>query len=538
MRASMKRAAILAMGALVTWTWGTGPAAALNPPGLENYDHFMCYQVKETKKRCLVDPSLKCKTDADCPSSICFTGFVPATGLPIEDQFGAGTFDVKAPKDLCLPADKNGEDPGAEAKPGHLKRYQIKGLSPHVKQQVNLRDQFADEFGRPGFAVETIKEDTVMVPTGKNLAGVATELPEGFLDHFKCYKAKHMKNVCLGNPALKCKRDKVDPLIDDCPPGVGPCTPGFPKGVVASVTDQFQVDRPYDVKKLTKLCNPANKNGEDPSAPGLDIHYACYQAKPVVGQPKFTPVTAVRTANQFGPEALEAVKERELCVPALKNPCGDGIMQAGVDECDDGNPISTDGCTDACTICGNNTTTGPEECDDGDLQSGDGCDANCTVTGCGNTIVTAPETCDDGNNDNNDDCPADCIVDACDPLTGTDRPFQVTISSGDQAASVTVLLDYPEGQISIPGSGGAVPPGTIDMLPFLSFSASNDLDHALRQLVTAGFPPLTDGVLFQVHFQDCDGATPPVAPGDFTCTVLEAFDEFSAPLVGVTCSVQ
>jgi hypothetical protein len=76
------------------------------------------------------------------------------------------------------------------------------------------------------------------------------------------------------------------------------------------------------------------------------------------------------------------------------------------------------------------------------------------------------------------------------------------------------------------------------MLPFLSFSASNDLDHALRQLVTAGFPPLTDGVLFQVHFQDCDGATPPVAPGDFTCTVLEAFDEFSAPLVGVTCSVQ
>jgi cysteine-rich repeat protein len=536
MRAPTKKAIILCMSALVTWTWGAGPAAALNPPGLENYDHFMCYQVKQLKKTCLENPSVKCKTDADC-STICFTGFAPIAGLPIEDQFETGPFDVKLPKDLCLPADKNGEDPGAEAKPGHLKRYQIKGLSAHVKQKVNLLDQFTDQFGRPGFAVETIKEDTVMVPTGKSLTGVAAELPEGFLDHFKCYKAKHLKNVCLGNPALKCTRDKVDPLIDSCPAGMGPCTPGFPKGVVATVTDQFQVDRPYDIKKLTKLCNPANKNGEDPTTPGLDIHYACYQVKPVIGEAKFTPVTTVRTANQFGPEALEAKKERELCVPALKNPCGDGITQAGVDECDDGNPISTDGCTDTCTVCGNNTTTPPEQCDDGNLDSGDGCDANCTTTACGNSIVTAPETCDDGNTDDNDDCPADCIVDFCDPIAMSDRPFEVTISSGGQAASVTVLLDYPEGQISIPGSGGAIPAGIIDNLPFLAFGSSNDFDHALRQVVAGSFP-FADGPLFRVHFEDCDGATPPVAPGDFTCTVLEAFDSLSQPLGGVTCSVQ
>ena len=107
------------------------------------------------------------------------------------------------------------------------------------------------------------------------------------------------------------------------------------------------------------VLHPGQEVLDGPTEPALDIHYACYQAKPVIGEAKFTPVTTIRTDNQFGPEALEAKKERELCLPALKNPCGDGITQAGVDECDDGNLIGTDGCTGSCTICGNNTTTPP-----------------------------------------------------------------------------------------------------------------------------------------------------------------------------------
>lgn len=529
MRVSIMKGSSAATAVLAVWAW-VAPAVAANPPGLENYDHFMCYQVKELKKRCLEDPSIKCKTDADCATT-CFTGFPKDVTASLSDQFEAGMVDVKKPRDLCLPADKNGENPGAEDNPGHQKRYQVKNVVKHIKQRVNVQNQFGSA------AVETTKEDTVMVPTGKSLTGVATALPDGVLDHFKCYKAKQLKKVCLGDPTLKCKQDKLDPMIDDCPVGVGPCTQGLPKGVTAVVTDQFQADRTYDIKKLTKLCNPVNKNNEDPGAEALDIHYACYQAKALKELPKFEPISTIRTDNQFGPEALEAKKERELCVPSLKNPCGDGILQVGVEECDDGNLISTDGCTSSCTSCGDNNTTAPEECDDGNLDSGDGCDANCTTTACGNGIVTAPETCDDGGTEDNDSCPADCIVDFCDPLSGTDRPFQVTVNSGGQAASVTVLLDYPEGQISIPGSGGAVPSGIIDSLPFLAFGTSNDLDHALRQIVAGSFP-IADGVLFQVHFEDCNGAVPPVAPGDFTCTVLDAFDSSSQPLGGVTCSVQ
>jgi cysteine-rich repeat protein len=74
--------------------------------------------------------------------------------------------------------------------------------------------------------------------------------------------------------------------------------------------------------------------------------------------------------------------------------CGDGVLDVG-EECDDGNPIATDGCTNACTTCGNGLETAPEECDDGNLASGDGCDADCTATACGDGAVTAPEICGD-----------------------------------------------------------------------------------------------------------------------------------------------
>jgi cysteine-rich repeat protein len=61
-------------------------------------------------------------------------------------------------------------------------------------------------------------------------------------------------------------------------------------------------------------------------------------------------------------------------------------------------------------ICGNGVLEGIEECDDGNTMSGDGCDANCTRTRCGNGIVTAGEQCDDGNTIPGDGCSALCRV--------------------------------------------------------------------------------------------------------------------------------
>jgi cysteine-rich repeat protein len=218
----------------------------------------------------------------------------------------------------------------------------------------------------------------------------------------------------------------------------------------------------------------------------------------------------------------------------IPEPCGNGTLETG-EECDDGNPISTDGCTDACTICGNDTVTAPEECDDGDLTSGDGCDANCTTTGCGNGVLTAPETCDDGNTENNDNCPSNCIILGCDPDFGSDRAVDVEVSSGDLVAGLTVLLDYPEGKVRVPGSGGSVPAGIVTDLPLGALGVTNDLDHALRQVLAGAFE-IPDGLLFRVHFENCVGAPSPVR-GDFTCEVLDAADTSGAPLPGVTCAV-
>ena len=48
--------------------------------------------------------------------------------------------------------------------------------------------------------------------------------------------------------------------------------------------------------------------------------------------------------------------------------CGDGVVQAGLEECDDGNDDDSDGCLTSCRLarCGDGfVQTGLEECDDG-----------------------------------------------------------------------------------------------------------------------------------------------------------------------------
>ncbi|MBI2896135.1 MAG: hypothetical protein HYY06_21435, partial [Deltaproteobacteria bacterium] len=83
------------------------------------------------------------------------------------------------------------------------------------------------------------------------------------------------------------------------------------------------------------------------------------------------------------------------CVDAT---CGDSYVQAGVEDCDDGNLDNTDaciGCTDA--ACGDSFVwAGVEECDDGNLSNGDSCVLNCRRAVCGDGDVReGVEECDD-----------------------------------------------------------------------------------------------------------------------------------------------
>ncbi|MGE0788166.1 MAG: DUF4215 domain-containing protein [Sandaracinaceae bacterium] len=74
-----------------------------------------------------------------------------------------------------------------------------------------------------------------------------------------------------------------------------------------------------------------------------------------------------------------------LCTSATAPRCGDGTMDTG-EECDDGNDVPDDTCTNYCSLtdgCGDGNVDSGEECDDDNLVSGDGCSSTCMVdVGC------------------------------------------------------------------------------------------------------------------------------------------------------------
>ena len=250
------------------------------------------------------------------------------------------------------------------------------------------------------------------------------------------------------------------------------------------------------------------------------------------GECPTTSTTSTTTTTSPATTTTSTTILATLCAGGLP----DGNLDPG-EECDDGNVDPTDGCTPMCTICGNGTVTPPEGCDDGNLTSGDGCDANCQPTGCGNGLLVPPETCDDGNTSDADSCPSDCIIDPCTPMAATDVPASVNVGGNSDIGAVTVLVDYPEGKVSIPGSGAAIPSGILTDYPDGSTPGPNDFDHALKNFVLGQLGTPLSGLLFRIHFESCEGASAPVA-GDFTCTVLDASDTSGNPIAsGVTCNV-
>jgi len=109
-------------------------------------------------------------------------------------------------------------------------------------------------------------------------------LPSTGIDHFKCYKAKDLKN------------------------------PKFVATTVA-LSDQLGVnDGNFDVRKPSLFCNPADKNGEGILNPA--DHLTCYKVK----GPKILKEDRpnVEVTNQLGSLELEVQKPFLLCVPSSK----------------------------------------------------------------------------------------------------------------------------------------------------------------------------------------------------------------------------
>jgi cysteine-rich repeat protein len=94
------------------------------------------------------------------------------------------------------------------------------------------------------------------------------------------------------------------------------------------------------------------------------------------------------------------------------NVCGDGILNTGIEACDDGNTVNDDACSNTCVInfCGDGIVNNGEACDGSPL-----CPANCLFVDffCGNGTVDPGEQCDDGNTADLDACSNTCVVNFC-----------------------------------------------------------------------------------------------------------------------------
>ncbi len=157
---------------------------------------------------------------------------------------------------------------------------------------------------------------------------------------------------------------------------------------------------------------------------------------------------------------------------------------------------------------------------------------------CGDSIIQASETCDDGNIFEEDGvgsldtCPADCFVGPC--AVGGAQQVTVNFTSPANLIGLTIVLGYDDTVVELPGQGG-------DAAVQAALSSTNftitpgDADYALRAVLSDPFLfGVGSGEAFVAQFNDCGGA---VAPGDFSCTVIDAVDDAFASRDDVTCSV-
>jgi len=234
-----------------------------------------------------------------------------------------------------------------------------------------------------------------------------------------------------------------------------------------------------------------------------------------VGSCSPLPTCVIASATQTGHDL--AVATYGFSPSQQGDLCGNGKVDPG-ESCDDGAANSPTGaCTDDClkAECGDGTVeAGVEECDPGPQPGSSSpktddpdCNANCKLTYCGDGIVqtggTRPdEQCDDGNTVAGDGCSPTCQFEtvSC-PLGGTiDATITFvtgadTFSSGN-VAGIDISIGYPA-SVSFPGS---------QFLP-----VEDPSDPASRLILLGGSYNLYDGTV--VTFFDYDTSIRTVISG-------------------------
>jgi hypothetical protein len=273
------------------------PRAAAAPIGA-----FLCYQTKPTRGDLCSDGSplnegAVCASEGDCGGDAA-TAFCAPNRLPkglqttLTDRYETGVvFDVKKSSELCRPATVAGSANPDDAT--HLKGYATKAsrTSPKHVRRTDLR--ITNAFHPVGeLVLDTKKPKALLVPASVSAAGPMAEPDPGLhvVDPFDCYQVRTSKG-----------------------------DPRFPKGLQAMAVDGFGEERIYDLKKPTRLCVPADQDGETPGAEAHPDDLLCYKAKLAKAKPRqqnHAGSSGLFVNDAFGPARSDTRKPKELCVPS------------------------------------------------------------------------------------------------------------------------------------------------------------------------------------------------------------------------------
>jgi cysteine-rich repeat protein len=204
-----------------------------------------------------------------------------------------------------------------------------------------------------------------------------------------------------------------------------------------------------------------------------------------------------------------ALTGRQLAA-AIYNPtpgCGNSFVEPG-EECDDGNQLNTDGCTNDCKLA---------KCGDGFVHAG--------VELCGDSPQAACE----------DPSPNTCgSITPCIP-DGQMRTATVRfkVSGGVSVLGLSIDLDYPETAVRIPGTGNQQTVlDRVTVIPQNGLPGITDLDYEIA-VTFAGTDTITPGDFYSVQFDECSSVT----PDQFACIVRSAGDGVNDVTSHVSCSV-
>jgi hypothetical protein len=216
--------------------------------------------------------------------------FVPRAGVPVADRFGARATDLRRPKHVCAPASV---DLFAQRDPStFLVTYQQQKPSPAPAVQTRLRaGDLTVDLLKPALATTPAATDPATTPPAPDPA-------EHDVNGYQCWDAKQSKGVAPVDVAR-----------------------------TVTVSDAYGADRTYRLKRLVRVCTPAQIDGADVERGGASL--ACYRAKRTGAKPA-TP-RGLRVRDAFGTQALDLGREDMLCLPTTLD---DGTCNGHAALCD------------------------------------------------------------------------------------------------------------------------------------------------------------------------------------------------------------